>query len=837
MPRSICTALLALPLGLAPAAAAEPAAKPVDFSREVKPIFAAKCYACHGPDGGKRRGDLRLDIPTDALKKIIKPGDPAASPLVQRIQGDVADHIMPPKASKNGPLEPQQIDTLRRWVQQGGKFDQHWAYVKPVRPAVPSFPNGSSGTRAVWPRNPIDAFVAAAQEREGYQPAPEADRVTLLRRLSFDLTGLPPTPEDVDAFVKDQSPDAYEKQVDRLLASPHYGERMAAYWLDLVRYADTGGYHSDNHRDVWMYRDWVIGAFSKNEPFDRFTVEQLAGDLLPNPTREQRIASGYNRLLQTTEEGGAQAKEYTAKYAADRVRNASVVWLASTMGCAECHSHKFDPFTNKDFYSFEAFFADVKEAAVGRQEQTPMPTPEQEAGLRDLDGRIAEAKAAMDGQAAKLGAAQAVWEKTALFDPDPKLPPDVAAALQTDSEERTPAAKLVIAVYYPTIAPELADARNRIAKLEEDKKKLTAAIPTTLVTTAVPPRTVRILRRGNWQDDGGDVAEPAVPAFLAKLDTNGRRATRMDLANWIVSKDNPLTARVFVNRLWMLTFGEGLVRSPGDFGTQGQLPTHPELLDWLAVEFMDSGWDVKHMLKLMVTSAAYRQSSAAAKELRARDPSNVWLAHQNRFRLDAEVVRDNALAISGLLSPKMGGPSVKPYQPAGYWSYLNFPKRDWAADPGENQYRRGLYTYWCRTFLQPSLAAFDAPTREECTAERTRSSTPLQALALLDDPSYVEAARVFAEHIVREGGTTPEERLDWGCRRALSRNAKPEERAVLLGLYAKHHAEYEADKDGAQKLVAAGQAPVAKDIDTAELAAWTSVARVILNLDETITRN
>ena len=998
------------------AAAADPAPKPVDFGRDVKPILAAKCYACHGPDGGKRKGDLRLDVKTDALKKILKPGEGGVCELVKRIHLGDADHVMPPKAAKTGPLSPPQLELLQRWVDQGGKFDMHWAYVKPVRPAPPEVKNKE------WVRNAIDAFIAASQEREGYHPAPETDRITLQRRLSFDLTGLPPTPEDVDAFVKDQSPDAYEKLVDRLLASPHYGERMAMYWLDMVRYADTAGYHSDNHRDVALYRDYVIDAFNANKPFDRFTVEQLAGDLLPNPTNEQRIASGYNRLLQTTEEGGAQAKEYLAKYAADRVRNASVVWMASTMGCAECHSHKFDPFTNKDFYSFEAFFADLKEAAVGRQEQTPLPTKEQEAELHKLDDRIAAARAPLDRNTPELTAAQAEWEKTArdaaadekawgavkpdkldtlgsklavqddlsvlstgpnpdkdaytvtlktdrksitairlealthpslankslskangnfvltgfevrvttagqtdpqpvkiaraqadyaqqgfpienaiddnpatgwaieghvkaenrtavfVFDkplaggdgttlivvlkhesqyaghnigrfrlsltssatpslPGKGLPAETTRIVGIDPALRTPSEYIALAAYFRSIAPQLSEARAQVAKLEEEKKQMTAKFPTTLVSLSVAPRPIRLLPRGNWQDDSGEIMLPAVPSFLGTLDVKDRRLTRLDLAEWVASRDNPLTARVFVNRLWKVMYGQGIVRSPGDFGTQGNLPTHPELLDWLAVDFMENGWDVKRLLKLMALSSTYRQSSAGNKELRERDPVNLWLARQNRFRLDAEMVRDNALAVSALLSAKVGGGSVKPYQPAGYWSYLNFPKREWDNDKGESQYRRGLYTYWCRTFLQPSLAAFDAPTREECTVERTRSSTPLQALVLLDDPTYVEAARVFAEHILREGGPGPGARLDWAYRRALSRAVRPEERALLLTLYEKHRTDYAADKDAAQKLVSTGEYPPPKDLDIAELAAWTSVARVLLNLDETITRN
>jgi hypothetical protein len=1015
----IVTAIAALCLlstSASRATAAEPPAKPVDFNRDIRPLLAAKCYACHGPDEGRRKGKFRLDVKEEAHKKAIKPGDAAGSILVKRITSDDLDKVMPPPSAKTDPLTPQQIELLRRWIDQGAKYEIHWAYIKPTRPALPEVKNKE------WVKNAIDAFIAAGHEQQGYKPSPEADRITLIRRLSFDLTGLPPSTADVDAFVKSQSPDAYEKLVDRLLDSPHYGERMAAYWLDMVRYADTAGYHSDNHRDVALYRDYVIDAFNNNKRFDKFTIEQLAGDLLPNPTREQRIASGYNRLLQTTEEGGAQAKEYLAKYAADRVRNASVVWLGSTMGCCECHDHKFDPFKTKDFYSFEAFFADLKETAVGRQEQTAIPSPEEEAEVRKLDEQIATAKATLEKPTPELDAAQAAWEKTAkteladnkawtaikpekvetkgsklvvqddlavlsagpnpdkdvytvtlttdkksitgiqletlthpslankslskangnfvlttfevrvatveqsepqpvkiakavadfaqlgfpienAIDNDPAtgwaieghvkaadhaavfvfdkpvpggegttlivvmkhesiykghnigrfrlsltsaekpalsgraLPPEVAGALGVEPEKRAPQQKQALTTYFLTIAPQLTAAREQIAKLENAKKQLATKFPTALVATAVSPRPIRILHRGNWQDDSGEIVTPNVPAFLPQPEVKDRRLTRLDLANWIVARDNPLPARVFVNRLWKVMYGQGIVKSLDDFGTQGTLPSHPELLDWLAMEFVESGWDVKHLLKLMAMSNTYRQASVAAKELRERDPNNVWLARQNRFRLDVEVVHDNALAVSGLLSPKIGGASVKPYQPAGYWSYMNFPKREWASDKGDALYRRGLYTYWCRTFLHPSFAAFDAPSREECTVERPRSSTPLQALVLLNDPIYVEAARVFAEHIMRDGGANASERIGWAYRRALSRDVKKDERTLLLALYEKHLAEYGKDKDAAQKLVGTGEYPMAKDVDLVELAAWTSIARVILNLHETITRN
>jgi hypothetical protein len=802
----------------------------VNYSRDIKPILAAHCYACHGPDAQRRKAKLRLDVRDSAVKKAVKPGDPAGSALIERVSSQDVDEVMPPPSSKKERLTAGQIDLLRRWIEQGAKFDVHWAYVKPVRPTPPKVQERG------WVRNPVDQFIAAKHHKLGYAPSPEADRVTLIRRLNFDLLGLPPAPEEVEAFLHDESANAYEKVVDRLLASPHFGERMALYWLDLVRYADTGGYHSDNHRDIALYRDWVIDAFNQNKRFDQFTIEQLAGDLLPHPTAEQKIASGYNRLLQTTEEGGAQAKEYTAKYAADRVRNASSVWLATTLGCCECHHHKFDPFTTKDFYSLGAFFADVKERAVGRQEEIAIPEPGQRTQLNRLNEEVAALRSALARPSLAVEVGQSAWEEQARGKPA-GLPAPVAAILRVDPNRRTASQREALSAYYRGIAPELTALREQLTQLEERKKHLDQSIPKTLITVSVAPRVMRVLPRGNWLDDSGEIVAPAVPGSLPPLEVQGRRATRMDLTRWLVSPDNPLTARVFVNRLWKLTFGQGIVKSLEDFGTQGAFPTHPELFDWLAVEFIEGGWNVKHMLKTMVMSSTYRQSSYASREMRERDPGNLWLARQGRFRIDAEMVRDNALAISGLLSRKIGGPSVKPYQPAGYWRYLNFPTRTYHPDHGADQYRRGLYTYWQRTFLHPSLKAFDAPTREECTVERPRSSTPLQALVLLNDPTYVEAARVFAERIIQEGGTTMPERLNWAYRHAVSRNVKPEEVRLLSELHARHRAEFARDPQAAEKLVHTGEWAVAKDIPTPELAAWTSVARVLLNLHETITRN
>jgi len=830
MQRKALVAVVAVFAAAGQLPAADASSKLVDYSREIQPILTTHCYACHGPDEGKRKAKLRLDQRDAAIKKAIKPGDASHSLLISRVSSNEADEMMPPDTKKDR-LNPAQIDLLRRWIDEGAKFDIHWSYVTPVRPALPPAKNKA------WVRNAVDAFVAAGHEAHGLAPALEADRITLVRRLSFDLTGLPPTPDEVDSFVTDKSPAAYEKVVDRILASKHYGERMAMYWLDAVRYADTAGYHSDNHRDVWLFRDYVITAFNTNKRFDQFTIEQLAGDLLPNPTNEQRIASGYNRLLQTTEEGGAQAKEYTAKYAADRVRNVSTVWLASTMGCCECHNHKFDPFTTKDFYSFSAFFADIQEKAVGRQEQTPILPHEAAARVKLFDEQLALLRSTLAKPSAELDALQASWEKKARAEGGKGLPKQVAGALAVDPAKRSPQQKQVIANHYRGLAPELEAIRKAAADVQSQRDALLKDAPTTLVTTAVAPRVVRVLPRGNWLDDSGEIVQPAMPGFLAALDTRGKRATRLDLAKWIVSPNNPLTARVFVNRLWKICLGQGIVKSLDDFGIQGSLPMHSQLLDWLAVEFVEKGWDVKHLLKLLVMSNAYRQSSAVSKEVREKDPVNVWLARQGRFRLDAEMVRDNALAVSGLLSRKIGGPSVKPYQPAGYWSFLNFPKREWRTDKGENAYRRGLYTYWCRTFLHPSLLVFDAPTREECTVERTRSSTPLQALVLLNDPIYVKAARVFAEQIMKHGGSDMATRLNWAYRRALSHDVKPAEVKLLTELYQKHLAGVQTDKAAAQKEVTIGQSPLSKDVDPAELAAWASVTRVILNLHETITRN
>jgi hypothetical protein len=721
----------------------------VEFNRDVRPILANHCLLCHGPDNNLRKAKLRLDVEKDALAKVLVAGKPAESELFKRIVSTDPQERMPPD-KYNKPLSKEQIDVLRRWIAQGAKYEAHWSLIAPKKHELPKVKN------AAWVRNDIDRFVLARLEKENLAPSPEADRRTLIRRLSFDLVGLPPTPELAEAFIADKAPDAYEKVVDRLLASKHFGERMAVQWLDIVRYADTAGYHSDNHRDVYLYRDWVIDAFNKNMPFRDFAVAQIAGDLLPAATAEQKIASGHNRLLQTTEEGGGQAKEYTAKYAADRVRNFSVAWLGLTLGCTECHDHKYDPFTTREFYKLASFFADIQEVPIGRQPQTPIMTGAQREQVKKLDDEITATQK-------KLAA----------------LPKDQAK-----------------------------EAQKKLAAVQKQKAELLKTAPSTLVSTAGSPRMVRILKRGNWLDESGEIVQPGVPAALPPLAglREKKRPDRLDLANWLVAPENPLTARIFVNRLWLLCFGEGIVKTADDFGALGAWPTHPELLDWLALDFQANGGNVKRALKQIVMSATYRQSSKGPPELRQHDPYNQLLARQGHFRLDAEFVRDNALAISGLLVPKIGGPSVKPYQPAGYWRYLNFPTREWANDKGDSQYRRGLYTYWQRTFLQPSLLAFDASTREECTVERPRSNTPQQALVLLNDPTYVEASRVFAERIIRSGKTTPE-RINLAFHRSLQRDASTTEIGLLAKLYEQHHTHYTASPKEAQAVLGVGYAP------------------------------
>ncbi|MFT4555272.1 MAG: hypothetical protein ACI93T_001202 [Porticoccaceae bacterium] len=762
----------------------------VRFSTDIRPLLSDRCFHCHGPDEESREAELRLDIAPEP-DHIVVPGMPAESELFRRITSTDPDEQMPPPGHGK-PLTNDEISLLRRWIQGGGKWSAHWAYEKPVRTKDPNVVVDNSSN---W----IDRFIDQRLADESLELSPEADRVTLLRRVSFDLTGLPPTPNEVDAFVADKSADAWEKVVDRLLAVDEHGERMATYWLDLVRYADTVGYHGDQDHAISPYRDWVIDAFIDNMPFDRFTAEQLAGDLVEGSGIDQKIASGYNRLLQTTHEGGLQPKEYLAIYAADRIRNLSEVWMGGTMGCCQCHNHKFDPYTIEDFYSMGAFFADLDEAKhftsggnslpTKREPELVVLTRRERLRIKELDQKIGETKAAV-------------------------------ASLASDDAERS---KL----------------EATITELTKEKAAISKGARRTMISASIKPRTMRVLPRGNWLDDNGPIVTSSIPKFLGELGTGDQRSTRLDLANWLTDAEDGnglLTARVFANRFWYLLFGNGIARNLTDFGGQGEPPSHPELLDNLAVEFVDSGWNVRHILKLITMSRAYRQSSLVTDELRESDPENRLFSRQARFRLPAEAVRDNALFVSGLLVQKVGGPSVKPYQPAGYYRHLNFPTRKYVQHNDQRQWRRGLYVHWQRQFLHPMLKAFDAPRREECTAQRPRSNTPLASLTLLNDPTFVEAARAFADRIMTSA-EDDQARLDVAFRLAVSRSLEDFERKLLTELLVASREQYRSDEASALALVSAGISPKAEGGSVVEHAAWTAVARAILTLGETTTRN
>ncbi len=1041
------TPLIAGPLWAASSSAPATPAR-VSFNRDIRPIMSDTCFHCHGFDAKSRKAGMRLDLRDEALKPTkngfvpIVPGKPEESEIILRINDK--DEPMPP-AEAHKTLTAAQKDLFRRWVAEGAVYEPHWAYAaleKPAVPAVPVISNQSTGAAPITAppitdysaASPIDAFIRAKLAEKKITPSAEAPKARLLRRLSLDLTGIPPTPDEVAAFLADTSPGAYERQVDRLLTSPRHGERMAVWWLDIARFSDTVGFHGDQNQRIFPYRDYVIGAFSANKRFDQFTIEQLAGDLLPAPTTEQIVATGYNRLNMMTREGGAQPKEYLAKYGAERVRSVAAAWFGSTFGCAECHDHKFDPIKARDFYELQSFFADVKQWGVyhdyaytpnpelaGFSNDHPFPpeleveSPYLKARLKRLqDELIAERKAvaASVSEPAKADALAAWaqqarefyrqnpsgWQQPAVTatlaragkpvakgeipigedrviryaaelkrgesvqvsvaagagavaaiqlelteppvaDPEKKKSTTrnlvrLAAAIRAaDGKERkldftfadatakeprydggaeilgiatgwkVPAGHLrkLIGTWLLAQPPTLAEGETLVltltgetvppfrvalspfattdpllaigeplrAALEAPKpslvqtvliantwlystradraaydrqQKLAAKIretrdgrAPTLITQPMEPFTVRILARGNWQDENGPIVLPSTPSFLParRESTPEKRLTRLDLAQWIVSKENPITSRVVMNRLWAMYFGTGLSAVIDDLGSQGELPSHPELLDWLASEFRDRGWNMRHMIRQIVTSATYRQSSSLRPELRDLDPGNRLLASQNPRRLEAEFVRDTALFAAGLLNLRdVGGPSVKPYQPAGYYAALQFPDRDYVASDDDEQWRRGVYMHWQRTFLHPMLANFDAPARDECAAARTVSNTPQQALTLLNDPTFVEAARVLA---ARAATGTDDARLQRLFQFTLGRDPKPAETAPLKSLLAKQREYFRATPDDATKVLRIGQSPATTG-DAADLAAWTQVARVLLNSQEFITR-
>ena len=723
------------------AANLQAADKEVDFTRDIRPILAGKCFKCHGPDDKARQAGLRLDTPNGAGKILddgraaIVPGNAAKSEMLKRVASTDPTHAMPPaKVGKR--LLPEEIDALKKWIEVGAPYPQHWAFVKPTRPALPKVKD------AKWPINAVDSYILARLEREGLKPQTPADRSAIIRRLSIDLTGLPPTIAEADEYLKDASANAYEKLVDRLLAKKSYGERWASLWLDLARYADSQGYANDPDRTIWRYRDWVIDSLNSNLPFDRFTVEQIAGDLLPNPTPSQLIATGFHRNTLTNTEGGTNPEEFRSAAVVDRVNTTFQVWMGTTMACAQCHNHKYDPFTQKEYFQLYAVLNSCEDANGGGDAPTIQAAVSgEEKAYAEITAKLAVARKKFDEDTKALNLKQPEWEKTV---DRAKLPKEIADILAKAVDKRDAPQKLKLAGVFHATSATWKALDEEVRGLDAKLKQISTTTP---VLKEIKPRETHIQIRGNFSDKGEKVM-PGLPAAFPG--PKGGSIDRLTLANWLVGPDNPLTARVAVNRLWEELFGIGIVETSEDFGTQGELPSHPELLDWLATEYVRIGWDTKAMIKLIVTSAAYRQSSLIGEgNPKIEDPYNRLLAHGPRVRLSAESVRDQALFVSGLLSPKMYGPPVQPPRPNFGLSAAFGGSTDWQTSAGEDKYRRGLYTKIRRNAPYPSMTTFDAPERTFCSVRRLRTNTPLQALVTLNDPVYVEAAQALESHVHR----------------------------------------------------------------------------------------
>jgi len=1035
-----------LPLLVAAVSAASAAPVKIEFNRDIRPIFSEHCYACHGPDNNKRKADLRFDQKESVFGKAksgetaVVPGALDKSEMIKRLTTSDADDIMPP-AKEHKALKPAQIEMLKRWVQEGAHWTGHWSFEPIKAPPVPAVADTT---------NPIDAFIHARLKEEGLSPSAEEQKERLIRRVSLDLTGLPPSIKDVDDFLKDNTPNAFEKVVDRLLRSEHFGERLALPWLDLARYGDTSGYHNDSLRDMWLWREWVVNSFNANMPFNQFTIEQLAGDMLPNATVPQQIASGFHRNVMTSDEGGLIDNEYRNLYVVDRVATTGVTWLGMTVACAQCHDHKYDPLTQRDFYNIYAFFNNVPENGKdGVRDRNPKPflrvsTPALDQELKKIETDLATEDKKVQELTKTLAQKQAAWEKeitAAGKAPEPKGPVvhfplqtngdgvsdkgETIAAIQDDggkfvessisksysstgiggldygeqfgfekdqsfsvsaylsltpkggspfgkmdktkdvrgwdvefkglrptihlihkfpeeciqvqpekdlpantfthlaftydgsgkaagvklyvngesvklavtkdnlkgtikteapfsigrrggssapfhgsindlriyqrelnagevaalggsatlaiasisADKRTPKQKDQLQKFFrDTQAPDFAEATKKADDLRKAKEALEKTMPNTMVMSEMEkPRDTFIKVRGAYDQDGEKVSA-AVPAFLPQVParTDGKTLNRLDFAQWLVSKEQPLTARVTVNRWWAMLFGTGIVKTLNDFGSQGEWPSHPELLEWLAADFMRD-WDTKRIIKQIVLSATYRQSARTTPELLKRDSENRLLARGPRQRLDAEIIRDNALTIGGILNPVLGGKSVKPAQPEGTWEINEMSGYKYTKSTGADLYRRGLYVYWRRSTVYPSFVTLDAPTREFCVAQRAKTSTPLQSLVLMNDPVFVEAARAFAQRVIKEGGTDSPSRLAFAWKLALARAPTDKERAVLDRTLQQQFATYQKDKEAAKKLVSVGDLPKPAGIDDSELAAWTALSNVILNLNETIT--
>jgi hypothetical protein len=814
------------------------AAEPVSFSYDVLPILSDKCFHCHGPDPKHREADLRLDVREAALEHgAFVPGKSGESELVRRILSTEADEQMPPPSS-NRVITKAQIEILRRWVDQGAPWGKHWAFETPKLPELPKV------KQAEWVRNPIDAFVLARLEKEGLKPSAEADAATLCRRLYLDLTGLPPTPDEVDKFVTaytDSKKDAkareavYATLVDKLLASPRYGERWAWDWLDAARYADSSGYQGDPERTMWPWRDWVVRAINADMPYDQFTVEQLAGDLLPKATLDQKIATGFNRNHMFNAEGGRIAEETRVENVMDRVETTGTVWLGLTVGCARCHDHKYDPLTNQEYYQLYAYFNNTSESGAGRGGQNAPAVDVATAAERaELDVAEKEVKAAA-AEVAKVEIDLFPREKDQPAGKSPKaaeLSGNVIAALNTEPAKRGADALREMINYYKAKEPEYGKLLEKHKAAVDRRDRLSSKLPRVMVMDELAlPRETFILEKGAYDKPLAKVAA-ALPAWLPELPAAAKN-DRLSLAKWLVDPRHPLTARVTVNRYWQAFFGTGLVKTVEDFGVQGEQPLHPQLLDWLAVEFQ-KGWSVKRLHKLIVTSATYRQSSKVTPALVERDPDNRLLARGARFRLPSWMIRDAALSASGLIVERVGGPSVKPYQPEGIWEEATFGKKTYVQDHGEALYRRSLYIFW-RRIVGPTMF-FDVSARQVCTIKNFRTNTPLHALSTLNDVTFVEAARALAEQALKEGGSSTGDRLTSIFLRATSRRPTADELKVLDDTLSKFRRHYAADKTAAEKLLKAGESPRDLQLDPVEHAAYAAICSLILNLDETLTK-
>ncbi len=831
---------------------AESISKP-DFAGNIRPILAQNCFSCHGPDATKRKADLRLDTRQGAFSDLggyraLVSGNLEKSVLYQRIiTQDPDDQMPPPDSGKK--LNPDQIQLIARWIESGAVWEEHWAFTPLNRPALPTVSNEN------WPANGIDYFVMGKLDEKGLNPSPPADKHSLIRRVSLDLTGLPPNQKEVKIFLNDQSPKAYAHLVNRLLNSPAYGERWAQVWLDLARYADTKGYEKDLRRSIWRYRDWVIDAFNDDMPFDQFTREQLAGDLLPDPTMDQLIATAFHRNTMTNDEGGTSNEEYRVAAVKDRVDLTGQVWMGLTVGCAQCHSHKFDPITHEEYYQLFAFFNQTED--TDRSDEAPKiktPTRSQQKQIDQIASEIRVANKQIENTALNYSEGLSKWEWdwkerlpltsdiTLKFEKNQKLilglPIELAKILTTPADKIEPAQVITIRDHYlKQHSPEGKRLLDELAVLETQQSDLLKTVPTTLVMRELPIEKERknyVMLKGNYLEKGTTV-EPAVLKSFHPMPANLPR-NRLGLAQWLMDADNPLTARVTVNRFWARFFGKGIVETEEDFGTQGSSPSHPKLLNWLAEELLENEWSLKDLCRTIVLSNSYQQSSKVTPDRLDQDPFNRWLSRGARFRLSAEMVRDYALTVSGLLSRKMYGPSVMPPQPEGIWQTV-YSTDSWKTSPGENRYRRGLYTFIRRTSPYPSMLTFDAPSREVCTVRRIRTNTPLQALVTLNDPVYIEAAQALARRVLKKTKVSGETRLKFALESVLIRQASSREIDLLKGHLKRRLDFYHDHPEDALAMATDPIGELPATIGTAEAAAWTSVCNVILNLDEALTRN